>query len=48
MQTRPLLSASRQRGIGDWLVIIFSVLLVLLGVAIFGLGVWLIALGGSW
>ena len=48
MQTRPLLSASRQRGIGDWLVIIFSVLLVLLGAAIFGLGIWLTALGGSW
>jgi quinoprotein glucose dehydrogenase len=48
MHTHPLLSSSRTRGVGVWLVILFSVLLILLGLALLGLGVWLTALGGSW
>jgi quinoprotein glucose dehydrogenase len=43
-----LASPSRSRGIGDWLVIAFSVLLLAIGLPLVIEGVWLIALGGSW
>jgi quinoprotein glucose dehydrogenase len=48
MATRPLLSTLRHRGVGEWLVIVFSVLLIVIGIPILAGGGWLIALGGSW
>ncbi len=44
----PLLSANRRRGIGDWLVIAFAIVLGLIGIVLIGGGAWLMALGGSW
>lgn len=43
-----LFSPDQPRGVGEWLVILFSILLILLGLALGAGGIWLIALGGSW
>ena len=48
MPRQSLLSPSSHRTIGDWLVIVFAAILVLLGAVILAGGIWLIALGGSW
>lgn len=48
MTSTPLVARSRRRTFGEWAVIVFAVILILLGVTLFGGGVWLIALGGSW
>lgn len=48
MKTHALIARERHRGFGEWVAILFAVLLILLGLAILGGGVWLIALGGSW
>jgi quinoprotein glucose dehydrogenase len=40
--------ADRRKTAGDWALIVLGVVLVVFGLPIFVLGIWLIALGGSW
>jgi len=48
MFNNSLLSPTRPRRAAEWFVIAFAIVLLLIGVAIFAGGVWLITLGGSW
>jgi quinoprotein glucose dehydrogenase len=48
MPRETLLAAGRRIDWADRLVAVFAVLLILLGILLFGGGVWLLALGGSW
>jgi quinoprotein glucose dehydrogenase len=48
MRGQALISPNRPRSVGDWLVILFAILLLVIGVLLAGGGVWLIGLGGSW
>ena len=48
MSNRSLVSRHRARSVGDWLVIAFAVILIVVGAALGAGGAWLMVLGGSW